>query len=344
MTTLDVSHNKYLEDLQCYDNQLTSLDVNNHPHLKNLECSENQLTSLDVSGCTALTELDCTFNQLTSLNLSGCSALKKLECYDNQLETLDVRSCTALERLQCGYADDGWRYYYGNQLMNLDVSKNTALIDLNCDNNQLTNLNVSKNTTALRFLSCRYNHIPLYQLYDIYNQRSEWKTFNFNPQSDTIVLTINQPLDLSYEKALDGSLSSLNVTNEWGGELSSDWYTENDFTFRFLKQGQYRLVIKNQKVNNIYYSDTIPVTFTWYISVIEDNNDDDVANESQEADRLRIYAQDRTIYLSENRGLVQVFNTLGQCVYSGTATAIPVRTGGLYIVRVGAHSHKVLVR
>ena len=228
--------------------------------------------------------------------------------------------------------------------MNLDVSKNTALINLNCDNNQLTNLNVSTNTTALRFLSCRYNHIPLYQLYDIYNQRSEWETFNFNPQSDTIVLTINQPLDLSYEKALDGSFSSFNVTNEWGGELSSDWYTENDFTFRFLKQGQYRLVIKNQKVNNIYYSDTIPVSFTWYISVAEDNNDDDVANESQEADRLRIYAQDRTIYLSENRGLVQVFNTLGQCVYSGIATAIPVPQSGLYIVRVGTHSHKVLVR
>ena len=71
---------------------------------------------------------------------------------------------------------------------------------------------------------------------------------------------------------------------------------------------------------------------------------DDVANESLKADNLRIYAQDRTIYLSGNRGLVQVFNTLGQCVYSGIATAIPVKTGGLYIVRVGAHSHKVLVR
>ena len=109
------------------------------------------------------------------------------------------------------------------------------------------------------------------------------------------------------------------------------------------------MTLQNSDMRNRYTdsSDNIinnPVTFTWYISVIEDNNDDDVANESQEADRLRIYAQDRTIYLSENRGLVQVFNTLGQCVYSGTTTAIPVRTGGLYIVRVGPHSHKVLVR
>ena len=69
-----------------------------------------------------------------------------------------------------------------------------------------------------------------------------------------------------------------------------------------------------------------------------------MANESFETDNLRIYAQDRTIYISENRGLVQVFNTLGQCVYIGTATAIPVKTSGLYIVIVGTHSHKVLVR
>ncbi|MDE5574272.1 MAG: hypothetical protein K2I87_00990, partial [Bacteroidales bacterium] len=71
---------------------------------------------------------------------------------------------------------------------------------------------------------------------------------------------------------------------------------------------------------------------------------DDVANESQETDNLRIYAQDHTIYLSEPRGLVKVFNTLGQCVYNGTSTIIPVRTGGLYIVRIGEQSHKVAVR
>ena len=47
---------------------------------------------------------------------------------------------------------------------------------------------------------------------------------------------------------------------------------------------------------------------------------------------------------AENRGLVQVFNTIGQCVYSGKSTIIPVRQSGVYVVRVGANSHKVIVK
>ena len=46
----------------------------------------------------------------------------------------------------------------------------------------------------------------------------------------------------------------------------------------------------------------------------------------------------------ENRGLVQVFNAVGQCVYSGKATIIPVRQSGVYVVRVGTNSYKVSVR
>ncbi|MCH5244024.1 MAG: hypothetical protein J1F29_03900 [Lentimicrobiaceae bacterium] len=47
---------------------------------------------------------------------------------------------------------------------------------------------------------------------------------------------------------------------------------------------------------------------------------------------------------AENRGLVQMFNAIGQCVYSGNATIIPVRQSGVYVVRAGANSHKVIVK
>ncbi len=71
---------------------------------------------------------------------------------------------------------------------------------------------------------------------------------------------------------------------------------------------------------------------------------DNTANEASDKDNLRVYAQDRVIYLSADRGEVQVYNALGQCVYGGHATAIPVRNGGLYIVRIGRNSYKVMVR
>ncbi|MDE5544327.1 MAG: hypothetical protein K2I83_02820 [Bacteroidales bacterium] len=108
-----------------------------------------------------------------------------------------------------------------------------------------------------------------------------------------------------------------------------------------------RFINWTKKDGSVFSTDsvhTFAVTENLELTAHFEKLPDDVANESQEVDNLCIYAQDRTIYLSENRGLVQVFNTLGQCVYCGTATAIPVRTGGLYIVKVGTHSHKVLVR
>ena len=48
--------------------------------------------------------------------------------------------------------------------------------------------------------------------------------------------------------------------------------------------------------------------------------------------------------VAETRGVVQVFNAVGQCVYSGNATIIPVRQSGVYVVRVGANSQKVIVK
>lgn len=75
-----------------------------------------------------------------------------------------------------------------------------------------------------------------------------------------------------------------------------------------------------------------------------DNPDIPTANENSEADNFRVYVQNRTIHLSEYQGMVQVYNVAGQCVYNGYATSIPVRQGGLYIVKVGGHRYKVLVR
>ena len=40
---------------------------------------------------------------------------------------------------------------------------------------------------------------------------------------------------------------------------------------------------------------------------------------------------------------VEVYSTNGQCVYNGTATTIPVSSKGLYIVKVGNKSFKVIL-
>ena len=90
-----------LQNLYCYNNQLTSLDVSKNTALKVLYCFDNQLTSLDVSKNTALKDLDCSNNQLATLNVSNNTALERLSCHDNKLTSLDVSKNTVLIYLSC---------------------------------------------------------------------------------------------------------------------------------------------------------------------------------------------------------------------------------------------------
>jgi Leucine-rich repeat (LRR) protein len=143
-------HNTYMVSLDRINtiNHLTSLDVSKNTNLAELNCSYNQLTSLDVSGCTALKSLSCYINQLTSLDVSENTKLTNLACWVNHLTSLDVTNNTALIELQCD----------NNLLTSLDVSKNTKLTYLNCSGNQLTSLDVSENTLLTNLL-CHINQI-----------------------------------------------------------------------------------------------------------------------------------------------------------------------------------------
>ena len=84
-----------LNELYCYDNQLTSLDVSHNTALTHLFCEDNQLFSLDVSNNTALIQLFCNSNNLPSLDLSNNSALTLLQCYENRLTSLDLSNNAA---------------------------------------------------------------------------------------------------------------------------------------------------------------------------------------------------------------------------------------------------------
>jgi len=68
-----------LEELHCYDNQLSSLDCSNCPQLKIVRCQKNNLTNLNLAGCLNLTELYCNRNQLTDLNFLNEISSEKLE-------------------------------------------------------------------------------------------------------------------------------------------------------------------------------------------------------------------------------------------------------------------------
>lgn len=131
-----------LQELICYNNQLTSL-----PSLPNslqkLYCENNQLTSLPTLP-NSLQELVCDSNQLTILPTLS-NSLTYLSCNNNQLASLPTLPNSII-----------WLYCGNNQLTSLPTLSN-SLKYLACGNNQLTSLPTLP--TLLETLECRFNQL-----------------------------------------------------------------------------------------------------------------------------------------------------------------------------------------
>ena len=122
-----------------YNPELTSLDVSQNPLLEELDCSYGHLTKLDVSKNTALTSFACGNNQLTSLDVSKNIALRHFGFAENKITSIDISKNTELRTFRCDY----------NKLTTLDISKNTKLEALNCCRNKIKAEEMSKIINAL---------------------------------------------------------------------------------------------------------------------------------------------------------------------------------------------------
>lgn len=147
ITSLDLSSNTKLTDVNVGSNKLTSLLL--PTSVTAVDASNNKLTTLDVSVAKNLTTLNVANNTLGSLNVAQNKALVELNCTGNDIATLNLTNLLLLEELYCG----------GNNLAALNVTKNTALTALECNDNDLTALDLTKNA-ALVTLNCRDNQLP----------------------------------------------------------------------------------------------------------------------------------------------------------------------------------------
>ena len=155
LTTLNVSKNFKLEELNCSDNQLKDYLYILSYRLKKLNCSNNKLTSMNLGILPGLNleEVDCSNNNITNIVMWSVGELVKFDCSNNALMSLDVSQCSKLQQLNCA----------GNQLMELDVSSQTQLTELDCHNNKLTELNVKQNG-SLTSLICNDNQLTTLDL------------------------------------------------------------------------------------------------------------------------------------------------------------------------------------
>lgn len=148
LTSLDVSKNTKLHNLNCSSNPINTLDLSNNRELTRLYAQSNKLKVLDVSNNMSLGELYCLHNEITELDVSQNTNLRILWCSDNPLTSLNVSNNVNLFELVC----------LDNNLTELDVSKNALLTSLACGKNQLTSLNLSSNS-ELKKLYCYENQL-----------------------------------------------------------------------------------------------------------------------------------------------------------------------------------------
>ena len=64
LTSIDLSHNAKLQNLNLSRNKLTKIDLSRNPELRDLDLSSNKLISINVSKNTKLTEFDFQSNPL----------------------------------------------------------------------------------------------------------------------------------------------------------------------------------------------------------------------------------------------------------------------------------------
>jgi hypothetical protein len=111
MPTIDLSDAVNLLTLTCIgasgsysypeENRLTSIDLSNQSKLINLNLTGNNLTSLDLSNCPNLEYIYIAQNKLSSLNINNVNYVKHFFCEDNLLVSLNVNSMFNLQIFSC---------------------------------------------------------------------------------------------------------------------------------------------------------------------------------------------------------------------------------------------------
>lgn len=268
--------------LYCYFNNLTSLDVSHNTQLVELECGENNLTTLDVTQNKELTLLTCDGNMLTSLNIQNGSNDKMHTMFAHNNPNLN---CIQVDNVANANSYTDWQkdamanysencnpiapivnipdsnfkaYLVGNPLINtngdneIQVSEAVAftgqidcssrnissltgieafvnLTQLRCHVNNLTVLDVSKNTLLTEF-ACNNNQLTTLDLSKNTALTKIW-CFN-NPQLNSLNLKNgNNASIITMQSPYNPSLNCIQVDNVANANSYVGWWKDDFATY-----------------------------------------------------------------------------------------------------------------
>lgn len=214
LDSLNIQNLTNLGYLSCSFNPLNSLIIPNS--IQNLKCFENNLTILDLSNASQLYELSTGNNNISSLDLSNSHILFRIDISNTPLTNISIDSNhlrflyindTDLEDLNLTQTEDLWQinlsnnnlstlllpeannimelYVQNNNLTDLDLSFLNSLRVFHCQNNNLVSLDLS-NSTYLYNLNCS-NNLNLNYLNIKNGSNNVFSSYNnlFNIQNNT---------------------------------------------------------------------------------------------------------------------------------------------------------------
>ena len=126
-----------------------------------------------------------------------------------------------------------------------------------------------------------------------------------------------------------------------GSVMGSGEYAEgSEVTLAAIPADGYRFV----RWNDGNTENPRRVTVTGDMTFVAEFELDGSAVESPGNDAMRVYVVGRTLHVENNADTYRVYTATGQLVYMGDDTTVSLADAGVYIVRTGERSQKVIVK
>lgn len=311
ITLPDGSEN--LRELSLEGNKFRRFDASLYPSLTTLALTDNLLTSIDVSENKNLELFSAAHNSLSDVVLDN-DKLWALYLDNNNISEIDLSGVPQLKQFSIS----------NNYLSHIDVSNLNKLIMLIINNNYFT-----------------FETLPLH--------KSTYVRYYYHSQFPIEIAAEDGVVDLSSQSDVDGAATiyrwfvGLPTVDEEGmlvgEELAEgeDYLIEEGVTTFLSNFNDVMCVMMNEKLPDV-------VIYTYLINVT--------------ADVEEIGASDEVLVMSENDNIVVKSDAVGSpiAVYSVTgalmrtaeveegATVIDNIEEGIYLVRVGKNTKKVIVK
>lgn len=246
MPTIDISDSINLLTLSCIgssdsfaypeENLLTSLDLSNQGKLINLNVTGNNLSSLDLSSCPNLEYIYIAHNNLSSLNLNNVNYVKYFFCEDNSLASLNVNSMFNLQIFNCK----------DNLLTSLSTKNNTIEDTIDFSGNpNLESICCDANEQIYMQNQCNLNdNVTTVVVSDCGTESSSKIAMYPNPANDVLHLSSNKKINKIEVFALNGLMvlsseevgDSIDLTNLQSGMYFAKVYEDGgEKNMKFIK-------------------------------------------------------------------------------------------------------------